>query len=55
MAYAKIKTGKIDAAVLAKLHASGFVPEVWWPDEATETLRRLVVGRAHLRRPSAGC
>ena len=28
IAHAKIKTDKIDAAVLAKLHASGFLPEV---------------------------
>src|SRR5215510_13471005 len=46
IAHAKIKTDKIDAAVLAKLHASGFLPEVWMPDEATETLRRLVAQRA---------
>jgi transposase len=35
IAHAKIKTDKIDAAVLAKLHASGFLPEVWMPHEAT--------------------
>jgi hypothetical protein len=29
IAWAKVKTDKIDAAVLAKLHASGFLPEVW--------------------------
>ena len=45
IAHAKIKTDKIDAGVLAKLHASGFLPEVWMPDEATETLRRLVAQR----------
>jgi transposase len=45
IAHAKIKTDKIDAAVLAKLHASGFLPEVWMPDEATETRRRLVAQR----------
>jgi transposase len=49
IAHAKIKTDKIDAAVLAKLHASGFLPEVWMPDEATETLRRLVAQRAQVR------
>jgi transposase len=48
IAHAKIKTDKIDAAVLAKLHASGFLPEVWMPDEATETLRRLVARRAQV-------
>lgn len=35
--HAKIKTDKVDATVLAKLHASGFLPVVWIPDEATET------------------
>ena len=48
IAQAKIKTDKIDAAVLAKLHASGFLPEVWMPDEATETLRRLVAQRTQV-------
>jgi transposase len=48
IAHAKIKTDKIDAAVLAKLHASGFLPEVWMPDETTETLRRLVAQRAQV-------
>jgi transposase len=48
IAHAKIKTDKIDAGVLAKLHASGFLPEVWMPDEATETLRRLVAQRAQV-------
>jgi transposase len=48
IAHAKIKTDKIDAAVLAKLHARGFLPEVWMPDEATETLRRLVAQRTQV-------
>jgi transposase len=48
IAHAKIKTDKIDAAVLARLHASGFLPEVWMPDEATETLRRLVAQRVQV-------
>jgi transposase len=48
IAHAKIKTDKIDATVLVKLHASGFLPEVWMPDEATETLRRLVAQRAQV-------
>lgn len=48
IAHAKVKTDKIDAAVLARLHASGFLPEVWMPDEATETLRRLVAQRAQV-------
>jgi transposase len=48
IAHAKIKTDKIDAAVLAKLHASGFLPEVWMPDETTELLRRLVAQRTQV-------
>jgi transposase len=39
IAHVKVKTDKIDAAVLAKLHASGFLPEVWMPDKATEVLQ----------------
>jgi transposase len=35
IAHAKIKTDKIDAAVLAELYASGFLPEVWIPDKDT--------------------
>jgi transposase len=50
IAHAKVKTDKIDAAVLTKLHASGFLPEVWMPDEATETLRRLVAQRGQVVR-----
>ena len=46
IAHAKVKTDKIDAMVLAKLHAAGFLPEVWQPDEATERLRREVARRA---------
>jgi len=48
IAWAKVKTDKIDAAVLAKLHASGFLPEVWMPDEETETRRRVVAERTQL-------
>jgi transposase len=46
--WAKIKTDKIDAVTLAKLHASGFLPEVWHPDEETAGLRRLVAERSQL-------
>jgi hypothetical protein len=42
IAEAKAKTDRIDAAALARLHAAGYLPEVWQPDEATERLRRLV-------------
>ena len=46
IADAKVKTDRIDAAVLARLHAAGYLPEVWQPDEATEFLRRQVARRA---------
>jgi transposase len=36
IAHAKIKTDTIDAGVLAQLYASGFLPEVWIADEATQ-------------------
>src|SRR5215210_3560131 len=39
IAEARIKTDVIDATVLARLYASGFLPEVWIPDEATLGLR----------------
>jgi transposase len=50
IAHAKIKTDKIDAAVLAQLHASGFLPEVWRADEATLALRRQVARRNQIVR-----
>lgn len=48
LVWAKVKTDKIDAAVLAKLRATGFLPEVWMPDEETETRRRVVAERTQL-------
>ncbi|WP_147299710.1 IS110 family transposase, partial [Cupriavidus taiwanensis] len=39
IAEARVKTDKIDAAILAQLYASGFLPEVWIPDEATQAMR----------------
>src|SRR3954466_6990656 len=45
IAHAHVKTDKIDAGVLASLHAAGFLPEVWTPDPETERLRRLVTRR----------
>jgi transposase len=48
IAWAKVKTDKIDARMLAKLYASGFLPEVWMPDEESETRRRLVAERTQL-------
>jgi hypothetical protein len=50
IAEAKIKTDKIDAAVLAQLLAAGFLPEVWMPDETTAALRRRVARRTQLVR-----
>ncbi|SPS02974.1 hypothetical protein CBM2634_U530002 [Cupriavidus taiwanensis] len=46
IAEARVKTDKIDAAILAQLYASGFLPEVWIPDEATQAMRRQVSRRA---------
>jgi hypothetical protein len=50
IAHAKVKTDAIDAAALAKLYASGFLPEVWVPDERTAALRRQVSRREQLVR-----
>src|SRR3712207_3845894 len=50
IAEAKVKTDKIDAAVLARLYASGFLPEVWVPDGRTQALRRQVARREQLVR-----
>lgn len=44
----RAKTDRIDARTLAQLLSSGFLPEVWMPDQATATLRREVSRRAHL-------
>lgn len=48
IASAKIKTDKIDAKILAELARVSFLPEVWLPDEQTESLRRLVSRRLNL-------
>jgi transposase len=50
IAEARIKTDKIDAAVLAQLYASGFLPEVWIADERTQALRRQVARRSQIVR-----
>jgi transposase len=47
---AKAKTDRLDARVLARLLASGFLEEVWAPDERTRALRRLTSRRARLVR-----
>src|SRR5215208_2311809 len=50
IAEARIKTDVIDATVLARLYASGFLPEVWIPDERTLGLRRKVTRRTQIVR-----
>jgi transposase len=50
IAEAKVKTDKVDAAILAQLLAADFLPAVWLPDEATNALRRQVIRRAGLVR-----
>ncbi len=50
IAEARVKTDKIDAAILAQLYASGFLPQVWMPDERTQALRRQVARRAQIVR-----
>jgi transposase len=44
------KTDKLDARTLARLLATGFLPEVWTPDERTRASRRRVCRRAQLVR-----
>lgn len=48
IAWAKVKTDKIDAAVLARLHAAGFLPEVWMSTEEVELQRRCIAERTQL-------
>lgn len=48
IAWAKVKTDKIDAATLARLHAAQFLPEVWMPSEKVELQRRQVAERTQL-------
>nr|WP_323072407.1 transposase [Mycetohabitans endofungorum] len=50
IAEARVKTDKIDAAILAQLYASGFLPQVWTPDETTQAMRRQVSRRAQIVR-----
>lgn len=45
IAYAHVKTDKVDAGTLASLHAAGFLPEIWTPDPRTERMRRLTARR----------
>jgi transposase len=47
-AIAKIKTDRIDAAVLAHLLRLGYLPQVWHPDPETQALCRRTTERANL-------
>lgn len=51
IAYARVKTDKIDAAILARLHAAGFLPEVWVADEDTSRRRRQIAERMGVLEP----
>jgi transposase len=48
IAEAKVKTDKVDAAILAQLLAADYLPAVWVADEDTQALRRQVSRRAHI-------
>ena len=50
IAEAKVKTDKVDAAILPQLLAADYLPAVWMPDEQTQALRRQVARRAHIVR-----
>ena len=50
IAEAKVKTDKVDAAVLCQLLAADYLPSVWVADEATHALRRQVARRANIVR-----
>lgn len=47
---AKAKTDRLDARMLARLAATGFLETVWAPDEFTRSLRRLCARRETLVR-----
>ena len=48
IAEAKIKTDKVDVETLVRLLAGGWLPEVWLPDDRTQTFRQQVAHRARL-------
>jgi transposase len=61
IAEAKVKTDKVDAAILAQLLAADYLPAVWVADEDTQARRRQIARRAHivrqrtrLKNPGAG-
>ncbi|MGH3850226.1 MAG: IS110 family transposase, partial [Pseudonocardiaceae bacterium] len=55
IAEARIKTDKIDARVLAELARVNYLPEVWLPDEDTESLRQFTSDRTSLVRRRTEC
>src|SRR5206468_397745 len=48
IAKAKVKTDKVDAAVLAHLLRLGYLPEVWQPDPTTRDLREWTTRRGRI-------
>ena len=50
IAEAKVKTDKVDAAILAGLLAADYLPPVWLADAETAALRRQVLRRAYIVR-----
>jgi len=42
IASAKVKTDRVDSAILAQLLAADFIPPVWTPDPATRALRQQI-------------
>src|SRR6516164_2116948 len=48
IAKAKVKTDKVDAAVLAHLLRLGYLPEVWQPDQTTQVLREWTARRSRI-------
>jgi transposase len=50
IAEARVKTDKVDAAILAQLLAADYLPGVWVADEDTQARRRQVARRAHIVR-----
>jgi transposase len=48
IAKAKVKTDKVDAAVLAHLLRLGYLPEVWQPDVPTRDLREWTARRSRI-------
>lgn len=48
IAYARVKTDKVDAITLARLQAAGFLPEVWAADDDTVRRRRQATERMGL-------